>query len=89
MAGLKLDDKVDIIKTDPHTRRLSWLPGTIKKITSINVHAVADNDKTIYPLEKKMMLVYPYQSMKAHYQWRYDLVKGSKVDYQDNKSCWV
>jgi hypothetical protein len=89
VAGLKIDSRVDVIKTDPHSRRLSWLPGTVKKLTSINIHVVPDNDKTIFPFEKKMMCVYPHETMKAQYQWRYELAKGSKVDYQDNKSCWV
>jgi hypothetical protein len=53
------------------------------------VHVLPENDKTIYPYEKKMMLVYPSGSMKAKYEWRFALQKGSKVDFQDNRSCWV
>lgn len=36
-----------------------------------------------------MMYVHPFESMKTHYAWRYALEKGSKVDFQDNRSCWV
>jgi len=35
------------------------------------------------------MLVYPHKSHEKEYEWRYKLEKGSKVDFQDNRSCWV
>ena len=80
---------MDVIKIDPHSRRFCCLPGTVRKVTSINLHVLPDNDKTIYPFEKKMMLVYPHGSLKEKYEWRYNLAKESKVDFQDSKSCWV
>ena len=55
----------------------------------INVHVLPDNEKTIYPFEKKMMLVYPPGTHKQNYEWRYALEKGSKIDFQDNKNCWI
>jgi len=47
--NLKPNDKVDVVKVDGHTRRFCWLPGTVRKITAINIHVLPDNDKNIYP----------------------------------------
>ena len=87
--SLKPEDMVDIIRVDPHSRRFCWLPGTVRKATSLNVHVLPLHDKTIYALEKKVMLVFPHKSHEQQYEWRYKLEKGSKVDFQDNRSCWV
>lgn len=62
----------------------------MRKITAINIHVLPDNDKNIYPFEKKMMYVHPHQSKKHLYEWRYALVKGDQVDFQDSRtSSWV
>ena len=64
IATLKPEAKIDLIKIDPHSRRFCYLPGSVRKLTSMNVHALPLNEKTIYPFEKKMMLVFPEGTFK-------------------------
>ena len=89
MNGLKAGDRVDVLKSDAHSRRFCWLPGSVKKLTNLSIHVNLDWDKSTYSFDRKNMHVYPSETMKEHYSWRNELEIASEVDYQDSKSCWV
>jgi hypothetical protein len=38
LASVKIGEPVDILKVDTHTKRFCWVPGTIKKQTSLSIH---------------------------------------------------
>lgn len=38
LASIKIGEPVDILKVDTHTKRFCWVPGTIKKQTSLSIH---------------------------------------------------
>jgi hypothetical protein len=86
---LKPGDQIDVLKSDSHSKRFCWLPGRVKKITSLSIHIQLDWDKNVLPLDKKGMFVHPFRSMEAHYLWRSELKEGDFVDFQDGRSVWV
>jgi hypothetical protein len=38
ISSIKNGDPVDILKVDTHSKRFCWLPGTVKKQTSLSIH---------------------------------------------------
>jgi len=88
VSGLKSGDRVDVLKTDPHTKRFCWLPGTIRKVTNLSIHVQPDGDRSSYSLDKRGMCVFPLGHQKAHYEWRLALTIGSMVDLQDSSAWW-
>lgn len=47
-----------------HSKRICWLPGVVKKISSINVYVKCDNEKLSNPFDRKSMQVWPAESKK-------------------------
>lgn len=58
--SLKAGDKIDMLKSDSHSKRFCWLPGTVKKLSNLSVYAVSDFDKSTTSVDRKSMHIYPY-----------------------------
>jgi hypothetical protein len=89
LSALKNSDAVDVLKVDTHSKRFCWVPGRVKKHTSLSIHIQIDWDKNTLPLDKKGMCVHPSGSKEAYYRWRKDLKEGDFVDFYDSRSLWV
>jgi hypothetical protein len=70
LSTIKNGDPVDVLKVDTHSKRFCWLPGTVKKQTSLSIQIQTDWDKNIVPLDKKGMYVHPFGSHESYYRWR-------------------
>lgn len=67
ISDLKAGDRVDVLKGEMHTKRLCWLPGTIKKVSSLSIHVVFDYEKGSYTFDRRSMQVVPAESKKSEY----------------------
>lgn len=70
LSTLKNGDQVDFLKVDTHSKRFCWLPGIVKKQTSLSIQIQTEWDRNIIPLDKKGMHVHPYGSKEIFYNWR-------------------
>lgn len=70
LSTIKNGDPVDFLKVDTHSKRFCWLPGTVKKQTSLSIQVQTEWDRNVIPLDKKGMCVYPSGSKEAYYIWR-------------------
>ena len=59
LSVLKSGDPVDVLKVDTHSKRFCWVPGHVKKQTSLSIHVQTNWDKNTIPLDKKGMCVHP------------------------------
>lgn len=58
---------MDVLKTDVHSKRYCWLPGTVKKITNLSIHVLPDGERTSCSYDKKLLFVLPFGAMKQQY----------------------
>lgn len=80
---------MDVLKVEMHTKRACWVPATVKKLTSLSVHLMIDFEKGTHTIDRKNMLVFPFEEKKGEYEWRINLKAGDKIDIQDNYGNWI
>lgn len=86
---LEVGQQIDVLKSEIQSKRLCWLPATVKKITTMNIYASSPYEKTSLCFDRKSMQVRPFESKKEHYEWRFALQKGDQVDLFNENYTWV
>jgi hypothetical protein len=74
-----------------HGNRLCWSRALVKKITSLSVYVVFENDRstTSRNVDKTSFEIVPlYTYTKDDYDWRLNLKIGDKIDYEMTRG-WV
>ena len=71
------------------SKRLCWLPGVVKKVTTINVYVHCVNEKGNLSFDRKSMQVRPFESQKHMYEWRYSLKAGDQIDIFNENYTWA
>ena len=72
-----------------YSKRLCWLPGTVKKITSLTVYVFCDHEKGSHSFDRKSMQVRPAGSKKGEYEWRFNLKQGDEIDFMNDAHIWL
>jgi hypothetical protein len=59
IGNLSAGDKIDVLKTSMHSKRVCWLPGVVKKISSLSVYVNILHEKGTFNFDRKLMQVHP------------------------------
>lgn len=64
MSTLKPGDRVDVLKTEHHSKRVCWLPGTFIKASALYIYVRCDNDRTNLNIDLNTLQLRPLGSKK-------------------------